>query len=282
MIRVALPNKGSLSEGTVEMLREAGYRCRRHGRELTAYDHGNGVEFIFLRPKDIATYVHEGVLDVGITGRDLAIESQVDVEELLPLQFGRSSFCYAVPTECELIPDQFEGFRIATSYPAIVAEDMKRRGVPVQIVRLDGAVEVSVRLGVADAIADVVQTGRTLIEAGLKRIGEPVMESEAILIAKDHATAEQEEVGRLVERLRGIVVAREYAVVEYDIPKTVLDDACKVTPGLESPTISPLSNEYWVAVKAMVKRKDLNRIMDELAHLGAKGILVTDIRTCRM
>jgi ATP phosphoribosyltransferase len=282
MLKIALPNKGSLSEDAVQLIREAGYNCRRYSRELIVFDNANQVEFVFLRPRDIAIYVSEGILDMGVTGRDLALDSGADVIELMSLGFGRSDFRYAVPAETDLTPDQFAGKRIATSYPRLVAEDLKRREVDAEIIRLDGAVEISIRLGVADAIADVVQTGRTLKAAGLKVVGLPMLHSEAILAARTRDIEREERVHTFLDRIRGIVVAREYVMVEYDIPETLLEMACVITPGIESPTVSPLSKKGWVAVKSMSKKRDVNAIMDSLTKIGAKGIIVTDIRTCRI
>ncbi len=282
MLQIALPNKGALAEGAVELVRAAGYRCRRAGRELTVRDTENDVTFIFLRPRDIAVYVSNGVLDLGITGRDMLIDSGADLEELLPLRFGKAQFFYAVPRESTLTPDTFAGHRIATSYTSLVAQDLARRGVDAQVVPLDGAVEISIQLGVADAIADVVQTGRTLEEAGLRTVGDPILKTEAILVARNHAQAAHNGVRLFIERLRGIIVAREYVMVEYDCPKAHLEAACTITPGIESPTLAPLSKDGWVAVKSMAHRRNINRIMDELSELGAKGIIITDIRTCRI
>lgn len=282
MLQIALPNKGSLSQEAVELVREAGYHCRRYSRELVVRDKAHPIEYVFLRPKDIAVYVSRGVLDVGITGRDLALDSQADFHELLPLEFGRSSFYYAVPQESELTPDQFGGLRIATSYANLVAQDLQKRGVRADVVHLDGAVEIAIRLGVADAIADVVESGRTMMEAGLKTVGEPLIASEAILIARDQSVARNEWVKQFVERLKGIIVARAYVMVEYDAPTELLEQASMITPGIEAPTVAPLSREGWVAIKAMAKKSDVNDIMDRLAQLGAKGIIVTPIRTCRI
>jgi len=282
LLQIALPNKGSLSQEAVELLREAGYHCRRYSRELVVRDKAHPIEYIFLRPKDIAIYVSRGLLDLGITGRDLALDSQAGFEELLPLEFGRSSFFYAVPQESDLTPDQFEGLRIATSYANLVKTDLQKRGVGAEVVHLDGAVEIAIRLGVADAIADVVESGRTLMEAGLKIAGEPLVTSEAILIARDQGAAGNELVKQFIERLKGIVVARSYVMVEYDAPKELLAQASKITPGIEAPTVAPLSREGWLAIKAMAKKSEVNEIMDRLADLGAKGIIVTPIRTCRI
>lgn len=282
MLKIAIPNKGSLSEDAVQLIREAGYNCRRYSRELIVMDNLNQVEFVFLRPRDIAIYVSKGILDMGVTGRDLALDSQSGVVELQPLGFGRSSFAYAVPADSNLTPDDFGGLRIATSYPQLVIADLQRRGIDAEIIRLDGAVEISIRLGVADAIADVVQTGRTLVAAGLEVVGEPLLHSEAVLVARTRDIERREAVNTFLERIRGIVVAREYVMVEYDIPKSMLEMACVVTPGIESPTVSPLSKEGWVAVKSMSRQQDVNQIMDSLTKIGAKGIIVTDIRTCRI
>ncbi len=282
MLRIAIPNKGSLSDKAVTLIDAAGYSCLRGGRELIMTDTENDIEFVFLRPRDIAVYVSDGIFDLGITGRDLFLDSESDVHELLPLGFGGSTFRYAIPRDKDLGPDDFHDLRIATSYPNLVKQDMARRGVKVSIVRLDGAVEVSVRLGVADAIADVVSSGRTIVEAGLKIVGEPILKSEAVVISHNPAAAENPAVKTFLDRLQGIVVARDYVMIEYDIPKTVLEQACRLTPGIESPTVSPLTDAAWMAVKAMTRRKGINSLMDQLAGLGAKGILVTDIRTCRI
>ena len=281
-MQIALPNKGALSEAAIELVREAGYHCRRYSRELVVRDKSHPIEYIFLRPKDIAVYVSRGLLDLGITGRDLALDSQADFEEVLPLQFGRSSFYYAVPQESDLAPDRFDGLRIATSYANIVKMDLQKRGVSAEVVHLDGAVEISIRLGVADAIADVVESGRTMMEAGLKTVGEPLVSSEAILIARNRNVARNDLVKQFSERLKGIIVARSYVMVEYDAPEELLEMASMITPGIEAPTVAPLSRKGWVAIKSMAKKSEVNDIMDQLAKLGAKGIIVTPIRTCRI
>ena len=282
MLKIAIPNKGSLSEDAVQLIREAGYNCRRYSRELIVSDTPNQVEFVFLRPRDIAIYVSQGILDLGVTGRDLAADSGAEVIELLPLGFGKAEFRYAVPAGSGLEIGLLGGKRIATSYSRLVKRDLQRRGMAAEIIHLDGAVEISIRLGVADAIADVVQTGRTLQAAGLETVGKPLLHSEAILAARHPDIHHREAVQRFLDRIRGIVVAREYIMIEYDIPETMLEMACVITPGIESPTVSPLSKKGWVAVKSMSKRRDVNAIMDSLGNIGAKGIIVTDIRTCRI
>ena len=281
MFKLAIPNKGALSEGAVKILSDAGYRCKRYSRELVVRDAEHAVEFIFLRPRDIAVYVGTGLIHAGITGRDLAMDSMATVTERLALKFGRSRFCYAAPAGQGLRPDTLGGKRIATSYPNIVQQDLKARGIEADVVRLDGAVEISIQLGVADVIADVVESGRTLVEAGLEIIGDSIMKSEAVLIQQDGAGPD-EAFDLLRKRLEGILVAREFVLLEYVAPKEVLEQACEITPGVKSPTVSPVSEDGWMAVAAMVRSAGLNRIIDQLSELGAKGIIAQEIRTCRL
>ena len=281
MLRIAVPNKGSLSESASEMLREAGYRQRSDSRELVLQDPDNGTEFFFLRPRDIATYVGSGQLDVGITGRDLLLDSGAEADEVLELGFGGSTFRYAArPGTAGGIAD-FEGRRVATSYPGLVADHLAGHGVRAEVIRLDGAVETAVRLGVADVIADVVSTGTTLRQAGLEIVGEPILQSEAVLIRRKGAQPSPA-VDQLLRRMQGVIVARRYVMLDYDVRVETVDEAVRLTPGIESPTVSPLHDKGWVAVRAMIPRKDTNRIMDELWDIGARGILVTDIHACRL
>ena len=282
MLQMAIPNKGALSEDAVRLLQEAGYRCSRSGRELIVRDQANEIDCVFLRPRDIALYVGNGVLDLGITGRDLEMDSGAAVTEVMPLEFGRSRFCFAVPKDSGLTVEKLDGLRIATSYPELLRQNLEKFGLKCPIVKLDGAVESSIRLGVADAIADVVESGATLKEAGLAVIGEPMLHSEAVLVSRSAELADRPEVHKLVARIKGILVARTYAMIEYDIPRASVEAACRITPGIEAPTVSPLSNPDWVAVKAMVLCKQCNGIMDELYEIGARGIIVTDIRSCRL
>ena len=280
MLRIAVPNKGSLSEAAGEMLHEAGYRLRSD-RELLVIDPDAGVELFYLRPRDIAVYVGSGRLDIGITGRDLLLDSRADAEELLPLGFGRSTFRFAGRPGTGSTLEDLKGRRIATSYPGIVQSHLDRAGVPAEVVKLDGAVEISIQLGVADVIADVVSTGTTLRQAGLELIGSPILESEAVVIKRrDAETAVGTD--QFLRRLQGVLVARKYVMMDYDIRAERLREAVDLTPGLESPTVSPLHSEGWVAVRAMVPREVTQRIMDDLWEIGARAILVTDIRACRI
>lgn len=280
MLRVAVPNKGALAEAVNDILGEAGYR-RRSGRELVVRDAGNQVEFFFLRPKDIAIYVGSGELDLGITGRDLALDSAAPVEERLALGIGRSSFRYAAPAGRSWTVADLYDKRIATSYPNLVRADLKARGVQAEVIRLDGAVEISIELGVADAIADVVESGRTLSQHNLVAFGDSLCDSEAVLLERRGSDQGDRARNQLIARVQGVVFAQQYLMLDYDCPRVLLDEAVRITPGLESPTVSPLADENWVAVRAMVPRKEHNDAMDKLADLGAKAILAFDIRSCR-
>ncbi|MCF3940092.1 ATP phosphoribosyltransferase [Gordonia tangerina] len=280
MLRVAVPNKGALSESAAAVLAEAGYRKRTDAKDLTVLDNNNDVEFFFLRPKDIAIYVGAGTLDLGITGRDLARDSGASVDEQLSMGFGSSTFRYAAPAAESWSVESLAGKRIATSYPNLVAVDLAGRGVEATIIRLDGAVEISIQLGVADAIADVVGSGRTLRAHGLAAFGESLCDSEAVLISQAGIT-QTKAARQFVARVQGVVFGQQYVMIDYDCPRTLLAEASKLTPGLESPTVAPMADPDWVAVRAMVPRKIHQSLMDELSELGAKAILATDIRSCR-
>lgn len=280
-LRVAVPNKGSLSEAALEILQEAGYPGRGESKSLSVADKANGIEFYFLRPKDIPVYVGNGHLDLGITGRDLAADSLAPVDEVLTLGFGASTFRYAAPANEEWTVGDLAGKRIATSYPNLVREDLKARGLEAEVIRLDGAVEISIRLGVADAIADVVSTGRTLRKQGLAVFGDSLCDSEAVVVGRrDNEVTDAQLV--FLRRLTGILHAKNYMMLDYNIDAANLDEASRITPGLSGPTVSPLANENWVAVRAMVPRDLANPIMDQLAGLGAEAILASDIRIARI
>ena len=281
MLRVAVPNKGTLSEPATTMLVEAGYRQRHEPRDLTVIDAANDVEFFFLRPKDIAIYVGSGELDLGITGRDLATDSGAEVDELLALGFGHSSFRYAGPGDRDWHVADLAGLRIATSYPSLVRADLAAHGLDADVIRLDGAVEISIQLGVADAIADVVGSGRTLRQHGLAAFGDVILASEAVLVTRS-GNGVSPAARQLANRLQGVVFAQQYLMLDYDCPRSLLDRATAITPGLESPTVAPLADPDWVAVRAMVRRTEANPVMDALAELGAKAVLASDIRSCRL
>ncbi|MEU5683394.1 MULTISPECIES: ATP phosphoribosyltransferase [Streptomyces] len=282
MLRIAVPNKGSLSGPASAMLHEAGYQQRKESKELVLVDPDNEVEFFYLRPKDIAIYVATGRLDIGITGEDLLIDSGADAEAILPLGFARSTFRFAAkPGTASDIKD-LAGKTVATSYEGIVAKHLAEQGVDASVVHLDGAVETAIELGVAQVIADVVETGTSLRNAGLEVFGDPIMKSEAVVIRRTGADTDNPKVQQFLRRLQGVLVARSYVMMDYDCRAEHLEQAVALTPGLESPTISPLHNEGWVAVRSMVPAKEAQRIMDDLYAIGARAILTTAIHACRL
>jgi ATP phosphoribosyltransferase len=282
MLRIAVPNKGSLSGPAAEMLHEAGYRQRKDPKELVLVDPNNEVEFFFLRPRDIAVYVGSGRLDVGITGRDLLLDSASNAEEVLALGFGGSTFRFARPEGVDVDDVKgLEGLRIATSYTGLVQQHLADHGVKATVTKLDGAVETAVQLGVADVIADVVETGTSLRNAGLEVFGDPILVSDAVVI-RPKGAGDDTRVEQFLRRLQGVLVARRYVLMDYDIRAENVSAAVALTPGLESPTVSPLHTEGWVAVRSMVLRKEAQRIMDDLWSIGARAILVTNIHACRL
>jgi len=281
MIRIAVPNKGMLAEPAATMLREAGYAQRKDPRELVLVDPENNTEFFFLRPRDIAVYVGEGTVEAGITGRDMLLDSGAPADEILPLGFGGSTFRFAAPNGAAMTPEDLNGKRIASSYNGLLNRYLTERGIDARVIRLDGAVESAIRLGVADVIADVVSTGTTLRNAGLETFGDPLLESEAVLI-RHNATAETPAFSQFQRRLESVLVARNYVMMEYDIPTDKLEEAAAVSPGVDGPTVSPLHREGWVEVRVMVPRQKAQPIMDELWDVGARAILVTDIYACRL
>lgn len=281
MLRVAVPNKGQLADPARSMLTEAGYLRSATTRDLVVHDPENDVEFFFLRPRDIAIYVGEGTLDVGITGRDMLLDSGANADEILTLGFAPSSFRLAAPTGMATVPADLDGRTIATSYAGLLEAYLEREGISARVVKLDGAVENAVALGVAEAVADVVATGTTLRKAGLELVGEPILTSEALVVRRRGAP-QVPAIETFVRRLHGVMVARSYVLVDYDILSEHLEQACAMTPGIESPTVSSLHDPRWSAVRAMVPAADVHRIMDELYELGARGILVTDIHACRL
>ncbi|MGH8963169.1 MAG: ATP phosphoribosyltransferase [Jatrophihabitantaceae bacterium] len=281
MLRIAVPNKGSLSEPASQMLIEAGYRQRSDHRELVLLDTDNDTEFFFLRPRDIALYVGSGRLDVGITGEDLLLDSGAQAETILPLGFAGSTLRFAARPGTATSVHDLAGKRIATAYPGVLESYLAERGLSADVIRLDGAVETAVRLDVADAIADVVSTGTTLRNAGLETFGDPLLTSQAVLVRRSGSDSAPK-VDQLVRRLQGVIIARQYVLMDYDIPDELVEKAAAITPGIESPTVSPLHERGWSAVRSMVERKQTNRVMDELWDIGARAIFVTDIHACRL
>ena len=283
MLRIAVPNKGMLSEPAWNMLAEAGYRLRSNSRQLVVEDPENDIELFYLRPLDIAVYVGRGTIDVGITGRDLLLNSGTEAVEHMPLGFGASTFRFAAPAESPINRlEDIDGKRVASSYDKLVDDYLKARGIHADIIHLDGAVESSVQLGVADLIADVVSTGTTLRNAGLRVFADPILHSEAILIRSPRVTENDERLTILGRRIQGVLTAQRYVLMDYDIPVSKVAAAVEVTPGFESPTISPLHDKQWAAVRVMVPREKVNQLMDRLYEVGARGIIVTALQASRI
>lgn len=281
MLKIAIPNKGSLAEDSSAMLKAAGYRQRWDPKDLVLTDEANGIEFYYLRPRDIAVYVGEGTLDLGITGRDMLLDSGAHVTEVLALGFGQTRFRFARPSDSSYNISSLDSARIATSYPGLVAKYLDDKGLSARLIHLDGAVESAVRLGVADVIADVVETGSTLKKAGLEVFGDVILESEAVLV-KRQGTDDPAGMDGVVRRLSGVIVARDYVLVDYDVSADNLTATTALAPGLEGPTVSPLANSDWSAVRTLVPRKGHQALMDALWEAGARAILVTDVSTARL
>lgn len=279
MIKVALPNKGMLFEPTQELLKACGYKASKPYKTLTQIDSKNGIEFFFLRPSDIPMYVGRGIIDAGITGMDFNAEAKSPAVKVLDLPFGASKMCAAVPENSPVQTlEDLKTATIATSFPNIVNTFYQKE---MNTVVLEGAVEISVSLGVADAVVDVVETGTTLKQAGLRILGEPLFRSNAALFCHPQKQ-DLEEVHTLVRRIEGKLVAQSYMMIEYDVPSELLSKACELTPGLDAPTISKLHGRDWYAVKAMVSQEEANGIMDQLWKIGCRSILLFAIKSARI
>ena len=269
MLRIAVPNKGMLSEPAWNMLSEAGYRLRSNPRQLVVEDPDNDIELFYLRPLDIAVYVGRGTIDVGITGHDLLLNSGTEASEHMELGFGASTFRFAAPNDSDFHTLQdIQGKRVGTSFDKLVHDYLVAHGIEAETIHLDGAVESSVQLGVADLIADVVSTGTTLRNAGLRIFADPIMHSEAVLIRSPRLDPEDERLTILSRRLQGVLTAQRYVLMDYDIPVGKVAAAVAVTPGFESPTVSPLHDKQWNAVRVMVPKAKVNQLMDKLYEVG--------------
>lgn len=279
MIKVALPNKGMLFDPTQDLLKACGYKASKPYKTLTSIDLQNGIEFFFLRPSDIPMYVGRGIIDAGITGIDFNAEANSPAIKVLDLPYGASKLCAAVPNDSSIASlSDLKESSIATSFPNIVNQFYQKQ---MNIIKLEGAVEISVNLGVADAVVDVVETGTTLKQAGLRILGEPLFKSNAALFT--HPDKQNDiKVNTLIRRIEGKLVASSYMMIEYNVPSQFLSKACELTPGLDSPTISQLHNQDWYAVKAMVLQDDANEIMDQLWAMGCRSVLLFTIKSARI
>lgn len=283
MLRIAVPNKGMLSEPAWSLLQEAGYQLRTQPRQLVVTDHDNNIELFYLRPLDIAVYVGQGAIDVGITGRDMLLNTETAAIEDLPLGFGASTFRFAAPQDSPITRlEDVDGKRVASSFDKLVRGYLTKHDIHADIIHLDGAVESSVQLGVANLIADVVSTGTTLRNAGLRIFGDPILKSEAVLIRSPNLSEDDKQLVVFKRRLEGVLTARRYVMMDYDVPISQVSAAVALTPGLESPTISPLRDQQWCAVRSMVEREKVNQTMDRLYDVGARAIIVTALQASRI
>jgi ATP phosphoribosyltransferase len=280
-LRIGLPSKGRLSDIATELLGQAGLNFRRQSRGLFARVRGLPIDLVFLRTDDIPTLCAEGAIDMGITGSDLVEESDVETEVRMKLGVGRCRLAICVPDDATLSSAKdLNQKRIATSFPHITARYLSQHGASAHLVSLSGSVEVMIQLGVADAIVDLVETGSTLA-ANRLRILEEIGAYETVLIQNERCM-EQETADRVVRRLEGVVIARDYSLLEYNVPRSKLPQAEQITPGFKSPTINALEDKAWCAVSVMVKRRDVIDAMERLESLGASAIIETPISNCRL
>ena len=281
LLRVGIPSKGRLSELAAQLLSDAGLCFRRTERSLFARCREMPVEITFLRTDDIPVLTAEGAIDLGITGADLVAESGAETVHRLDLGVGTCRLALCVPDDARIDdPRQLAGRRLATSFPRITRRWLADRGVEAHFVELSGSVEVMIALGVADAIVDLVETGSTLA-ANRLRVLDEIGRYETVLVQhpglRDTTLAD-----RIVRRLEGIVIARSWSLLEYNVPRSRLDEAERITPGFKSPTVMQLEDQAWCAVRAMVKRGQVHGVMEQLEAIGASAIIETRIGNCRL
>jgi len=280
-IKFAIPSKGRLKEPTIELLKKAGFKFRASGRHLYATCTNFDLVFIFVRADDIPVLVDSGVVDLGVTGSDLILERDADVEHVFPLGFGKCRLCVAVKDSDNFKSlDELKGETIATSFPVMTQNFFKENNVSVNCIEMNGSVEVMIALNLARAIVDIVETGDSLRDNDLK-VFEELGVYETTLIANKESI-KKEEVLRIKRRIEGVLVANMYSVLEYNIKHSDLKEAEFITPGYESPTVSKLDSGDWCAVKVMVKKSDVVQVMDKLETLGATAIMETEITNCRL
>ncbi len=280
-LRIGVPSKGRLADVAAGLLHEAGLNFRRPSRSLFARVRDMPVDVTFLRTDDIPVLCAEGAIDMGITGSDLVAESEVDVTTRIGLGVGKCRLAVCVPEDSPAkSPADLDGCRLATTFPNVTRSYLKDHGADARMVRLSGSVEIMIALGVADAIVDLVETGSTLA-ANKLRVLDEVGSYETVLIQNNNVT-DVAMTDRIVRRLEGVVIARGYSLLEYNVPRKKLAEAEKITPGFNSPTVSALEDSAWCAVRVMVRRGQVIEIMEQLESLGASAILEMSITNCRL
>ncbi|MEM1226062.1 MAG: ATP phosphoribosyltransferase [Planctomycetota bacterium] len=280
-LRLGIPSKGRLSESATELLTQAGLRFRRQNRGLFARVAGMPIDLVFLRTDDIPTLCCEGAIDMGITGSDLVEEASVDVQQRLAFGMGKCRLAFCVPVDMPITKSsELDGKRIATSFPSVTQEYLASQNAKAHLVALAGSVEAMIQLGVADAIVDLVETGSTLA-ANRLRILEEIGHYETVLI-QNQACRRAEVADLLVQRLEGVVIAKHYSMLEYNIQRQRLPEAEKITPGYNSPTVNSLEDDAWCSVQVMVRRGDVPIVMDQLKSIGASAIFEMALANCRL
>jgi ATP phosphoribosyltransferase len=280
-LRIGIPSKGRLAEISSELLAAAGLSFRRQERSLFARVRDMPIDITFLRTDDIPILCAEGAIDLGVTGGDLVLESGAVVATRLKLGVGNCRLALCVPDDSPVMrPADLDGKRIATSFPNITSGFLAQHKATPHIVDLTGSVEVMIALGVADAIVDLVETGSTLAANRLHVLAE-LGRYESVLI-QNPATPHGHIADRVTRRLEGVVIARAWSLLEYNVPEEKLSEAEQITPGYNSPTINRLEQPGWYSVRAMVKRSEVIEIMERLEQLGATAILETAISNCRL
>jgi ATP phosphoribosyltransferase len=280
-LRIGVPSKGRLSDLAAELLKQAGLSFRRQERSLFARVGEMPIDITFLRTDDIPVLCAEGAIDMGITGSDLVAEAEADVLTRLALGIGKCKLALCVPDDSPINDaSQLGGKRVATSFPNVTRRYLSEQKANAHLVNLGGSVEIMVTLGVADAIVDLVETGSTLAANRLRVLAE-IGRYESVLI-QNKSRRESELADRVVRRLEGVVIARSWSLLEYNIPRTKLAEAERITPGFNSPTVNALEDPAWCAVRVMVRRSDVINVMERLEALGAHAILETQINNCRL
>lgn len=281
-LRVGLPSKGRLSELAEGLLKQAGLKFRRQNRGLFARVADLPIDLTFLRTDDIPTLCAEGAIDMGITGSDLVAEAGADLQTRLRLGVGGCRLAICVPEDADLqSAADLDNKRIATSFPRVTRDYLKLHHATAHLVSLSGSVEAMIQLGVADAIVDLVETGSTLA-ANRLRILEVIGEYETVLVQNNGQCRDVETADRIVRRLEGVVIARDYSLLEYNVPRSLLADAEVITPGFNSPTIGTLEDDQWCSVRVLVRRKAVIDAMERLEQLGARAILESPLANCRL
>jgi ATP phosphoribosyltransferase len=276
-LRIAIQKSGRLSEKSLQLLENCGIRVNSGGK-LKAEAANFPLEVLFLRDDDIAQYVEEAVADIGILGGNTVIEKNKNVAHVRDLGFAKCRLSLAVGREVNYTDTRwFEGRKVATSYPNILGDYLKGKGVSATIEVISGSVEIAPGIGLAEGICDIVSTGSTLLANGLKEV-ETVLTSQAVMIASPTLNAaKQELLDSLLFRIKAVQAAAQHKYILLNAPNANLEAIVGLLPGMKSPTILPLAEEGWSSLHSVVKEDEFWEVIDKLKNLGAQGILVCPI-----